>query len=97
MSIRFFSVTKDTTEASVIKLHAKLNNNDMLCHYQKQCSFLQCQGLSQGSEVKYVSDLTRTGVVNFIELHITVNMIKWYPFFANIRTPCQGQGYNHGS
>ena len=48
----FSSQLLKTTVASVIKLHAKGNSNEMVCFYEKLGSFAQDQGHNQRSEVK---------------------------------------------
>ena len=58
-----------TTEANLMKLHRKMENNKKVCHAQELGSHIQGQGHNQGSEVKsFLCDYLKLAEANFIKL-----------------------------
>ena len=63
-----------TTEANLMKLHRKIENNKKVCCAQELGSHIQGQGHSQGSEVKsFLCDYLKFAEANFVKLSKKVN------------------------
>ena len=68
------SSNSKTTEANLMKLHRKIENNEKVCRAQELGSHIQGQGHNQGSEVKsFLCDYLKLVEANFVELSKKVN------------------------
>ena len=63
-----------TTEANLMKLHRKIENDKKVCRAQELCFHIQGQGHNQGSEVKsFLCDYLKLAEANFVKLSKKVN------------------------